>query len=230
MTSTAIKKAAIAKYPNIMCGVIKDDKFIELYNCNKDKQKGFALSYTQWFNVNKNKEVDNIVYSCIDPLFLAPTLVEMQDCEKMEVDKTVIFVDEDHTSKIYTYGKPQNTELIGREFIHGIQDSYSLCRDYYWQTKKIILPLFPRKWGWWNDETDLISKFKNFEFINYLHARKGDMFITYGNLSGILYEDRVALYHMGHERPYDKDKECLSKLEPLEDWKYKIVAILRPRV
>lgn len=44
--------------------------------------------------------------------------------------------------------------LLGRKFIHGVLDCYSLVRDYY-KTIGITLPDFDREDGWWGTEKEL---------------------------------------------------------------------------
>ncbi|MBW8028520.1 MAG: peptidase P60 [Ferrovum sp.] len=39
--------------------------------------------------------------------------------------------------------------LIGRSFVHGVLDCYSLIEDYYSQVVDIDLPKFPREPEWW---------------------------------------------------------------------------------
>ncbi|OMY43825.1 hydrolase Nlp/P60, partial [Burkholderia pseudomallei] len=41
--------------------------------------------------------------------------------------------------------------LIGREFVHGVLDCYSIVRDWYKVERGVTLPDFPRTDGWWND-------------------------------------------------------------------------------
>jgi proteasome lid subunit RPN8/RPN11 len=39
--------------------------------------------------------------------------------------------------------------LIGRPFVHGVLDCYTLCRDYYREVCGIALPDYPREDDWW---------------------------------------------------------------------------------
>lgn len=54
----------------------------------------------------------------------------------------------------------QPAPLAGREFIHGVQDCYTLVRDYYAQTLGVSLPDFERADGWWEgaDHPDLYRR------------------------------------------------------------------------
>jgi len=45
--------------------------------------------------------------------------------------------------------------LLGREFVHGVHDCYSLVRDYYKLELDIELPDFERADNWWDNGQDL---------------------------------------------------------------------------
>jgi proteasome lid subunit RPN8/RPN11 len=49
--------------------------------------------------------------------------------------------------------------LIGRQFVHGVADCYSMIRDWFWQEKGIRLPDYPRDAEWWHKGGDLYSAF-----------------------------------------------------------------------
>jgi proteasome lid subunit RPN8/RPN11 len=42
--------------------------------------------------------------------------------------------------------------LYGRHFIWGVQDCFSLVRDWYKEVRGINLYNVPREWGWWHDK------------------------------------------------------------------------------
>ena len=71
--------------------------------------------------------------------------------------------------------------LLGREFMHGISDCYSLVRDYYWQEKEMILPIYPRSIGWQDRGEDLLStnEFMRCGFERVLHndIERGDIIL-----------------------------------------------------
>lgn len=57
----------------------------------------------------------------------------------------------------YTWNEPRNYEmpLVGREFVHGVVDCYSLIRDYYKQKLGIRLSDYERPDNWWSGECTL---------------------------------------------------------------------------
>lgn len=49
--------------------------------------------------------------------------------------------------------------LVGRTFVHGVHDCYSLIRDYYARELKLELPDFEREERWWDKGQDLYRRF-----------------------------------------------------------------------
>ena len=58
--------------------------------------------------------------------------------------------------------KAYQAPLLGREYHHGVQDCYSLVRDYYHRELDIHLPDFHRTDGWWEKEHHLPLYENNF--------------------------------------------------------------------
>ena len=45
--------------------------------------------------------------------------------------------------------------LLEREFLHGVNDCYSLIRKWYWQNLHVILRDYPRNDKWWETEQSM---------------------------------------------------------------------------
>lgn len=109
--------------------------------------------------------------------------------------------------------------LLGRPFIHGIWDCYSLVRDAFqlgaeqmraqnisqaWALPSVSLPDVPRSDGWWEDGKDLYMdwmKPAGFVEIDAEQARPGDGFLmklrsTKLNHAGVLVSDNEILHHL----------------------------------
>lgn len=108
--------------------------------------------------------------------------------------------------------------LIGRPFIHGIWDCYSLVRDAFaagrqgmieqgmglWPHPPINLPVVPRNDGWWDQGQDLYMdwlKPAGFIKVSEAQARPGDGFLMkirskVLNHAGLLVEDNAILHHL----------------------------------
>lgn len=107
--------------------------------------------------------------------------------------------------------------MIGRPFVHGIWDCYSLVRDAYrlgregmaahkvnWPHNSIILPDVPRNDGWWNAGQDLYMEWlkpAGFIEITASMAKPGDGFLMkirsdQLNHAGLLVSDNEILHHL----------------------------------
>lgn len=59
--------------------------------------------------------------------------------------------------------------LVGREFVHGVVDCYSLIRDYYLDELGIELPDFERRDEWWNKGENIYAQ--NFEKAGFTRVK-----------------------------------------------------------
>ena len=59
--------------------------------------------------------------------------------------------------------------LVGRQFVHGVVDCYSLIRDYYADELRIELPDFDRPNDWWHRGGNLYAE--NFEKAGFIRVK-----------------------------------------------------------
>ncbi len=93
--------------------------------------------------------------------------------------------------------------LIGRNFIHGVLDCYTLVADYYTRELSIDMPHFERNDDWWNSGQNLyIDNFESAGFIAVYDApRKHDAFLMQirspvPNHAAVYLGDEMILHHM----------------------------------
>lgn len=97
---------------------------------------------------------------------------------------------------------------IGRPFIHGVYDCYSLGRDYYRLHYNKVLPNFAREDHWWNNRSEAENLFLiNFEKagfyeIGFLDMQPGDAMLcklttaSTVNHCGVYIGDGLVRHHM----------------------------------
>lgn len=95
--------------------------------------------------------------------------------------------------------------LLGRPFISGIWDCYSLVRDWYYQEKNILLPNYARGMFWWqnSDQNLYMDNFENagFEEISEKNAEPGAValmsFGSRGRVShaAVLLDSETFIHH-----------------------------------
>ena len=70
--------------------------------------------------------------------------------------------------------------LVGRNYIHGIQDCYSIVRDFYERELGINLPDYEREDAWWESKESKSLYLENFEkegFIEVNDLQYGDVML-----------------------------------------------------
>ena len=162
---TAILKHAEAEYPRECCGLlILNGNYIPCTNQSTlDSQ--FAISPQDYVAASEQGEIVAIVHSHPDSSSAAS-----------DVDKAQMAL---HGLPWVIVGYPQGdfaihqptdytAPLLGREYYHGLQDCYSLCRDYYHRECDIRLSDYVRDDCWWElkDNPSLyLDNFKREGFI-----------------------------------------------------------------
>lgn len=118
--------------------------------------------------------------------------------------------------------------LLGRPFVNGVWDCYSLIRDYYRVERNIVLPDHAREYGWWGGRNDYtgatvaptanlyLDHFAAFGFrpIAQADLRPGDCFLAQikaavPNHAGVVTDDFQILHHLCQR---------LSMREPANPW------------
>lgn len=144
------------EYPNECCGVIIGGRYYPCTNIAPDPANAFEIDPAEWVALSELGEVGAIVHS--HPNGNAePSEVDRVQMGLHGVDWVIVGLGHTPTGAKYcdikthkptTYTAP----LLGREYHHGVQDCYSLVRDYYSRELGIELPDFARIDEWWENE------------------------------------------------------------------------------
>lgn len=120
----------------------------------------------------------------------------------------------------------ENTELVGRPFLHGVFDCYTLIKDYYRRNFSLILPTnLQRTWEWWTQGENLyLDNASKYGFYEVSEIKKHDVLIMkvqspVPNHAAIYLGDNKILHHMGGRF------SCEQELTP--SLKFKISIIYR---
>lgn len=111
--------------------------------------------------------------------------------------------------------------LLDRTFIHGVNDCYSLIRDYYLSAHNIDLPNFARGWPWWeNGENLYLDGFEAAGFFEVPRheAKEGDALIykvgaTVPNHAAAIVGPDAILHHLIDRKSRVETRRKWSKLE-----------------
>lgn len=219
-------------YPQESCGLIVAGEYRPCVNRSDEPEKTFAISSADILAAGDKLEA--VVHSHPDgPVY--PSEEDMRQQIAMNVPWMIIPLFEDKVGPPIMWGDGLPiAPLIGRTFIHGVADCYSLIRDIYrmgkeacalegvdWPFDSIELLEFPRRDGWWDGKTgepqDLYRAHfaeAGFVEISREEARAGDVWLKAVNSpvlthGGVLLSGGLILHHL---------PKRLSRREPAGLW------------
>ena len=202
---------AISEYPNESCGlIIKNKGFVPCKNKHKDPLNNFKLEAKLYKDF---KNVIAVIHSHPNGN-LYPSENDMKQQMISKKIWGILTTDGKTCSDILWFGdkalKRNNfSDLIGRPFVHGVYDCYSLVRDYHFIINNLNIKDYPRSWDWWNNDKNLYFDLFNdcgFKIINNLKEIKiGDSFLwqiksNVNNHSGIYLGNNLVLHHISGKK------------------------------
>ncbi|MDR5774917.1 MULTISPECIES: C40 family peptidase [unclassified Caballeronia] len=217
-TKKAISDHALSCYPAESCGLVILQDGTECYvpcrNLSATPGEHFVMSPEDYALAEDMGPILAVVHS--HPGAPArPSMADKAIAEKSGIDKWVIIsvgVQDDGsvgTEDWCEFGPSgYSAPLIGREFVHGVHDCYSIVRDYYKVERGIDLPDFERDDRWWEDgKSNLyMEHFAEAGFVDVgqdAQLQPGDVLLMQirskndvPNHAGIYLGDNVMLHHM----------------------------------
>lgn len=202
LTQDAIKHAK-DEYPKESCGLIVNDGYIRCENIFEDKIKGFRIDKHVIQKAYQSGNFQAVVHSHCDTEWIWASGEDIKRQEKMGVPWGIVDLHNKSVREVFFWGDQLPIQdLLGRPFIHGIYDCYGIVRDYY-RKKDIILPNFPRDWGWWEDgENTILNNVKEAGFILVKPDRLqpedvviGKVKFKYPNHCGVYLGNGLILHH-----------------------------------
>lgn len=144
----AIQAHAAEVYPSECCGVIVNKEYIPCRNISDHKDQ-FEIHHEDLVKAEDLGEIQAYVHSHPNASARASEI----DLIQIELHQKpwVICAYPDVEFQVYEpcgYKAP----LVGRNYIHGIQDCYSIVRDFYERELGITLIDFERKDAWWESK------------------------------------------------------------------------------
>ena len=172
-------------FPQESVGIVVGEVYIPLQNISDEPENHFTFDKATWIKYGK---VSAVIHSHPNGN-LYPSACDMENQIITAVPWGLFVCDNERASDILWFGDgTPRPPLFGPEryFHHGINDCYSLIRDYYKQEMGIQLLEFPRDWEWWNEDTreeqkDLYVKGfgkTGFRAIPQSEIKPGDVFLA----------------------------------------------------
>ena len=147
------------------------EKFIKCKNIAEDNQEDFFIIDPE--DYAKAEDMGEVVYIVHSHPKTSPNPSE---ADIIGIENTNIpWIIVNPLTEEYTITKPSGYKapLVGRKFIHGVLDCYSLIKDYYKEKLNIVLLNFIRQDDWWHKGQTLYRS--NFEKAGFLEVNKDSL-------------------------------------------------------
>lgn len=159
-----LKDHATKEYPKESCGLVikqgKKQQYIPCRNTSDSPLEEFRISPEDMADAEDEGDIIAIVHSHPDwtatPSNFDLAAIERFYSQSLELDPDssmipwVIVSVPDYDVTI-TYPKGE-TPLLSRTFVHGLQDCWQVCNDYYKRKYGLVFPEYKREDGWWEDK------------------------------------------------------------------------------
>ena len=220
------KQYVLEQYPKEACGYVEDEVFYAVENVASDPVNFFLFPEEISFTI-ADKDV-TIIHSHTmetwenDPR--TPSLEDMIAQKNTGHTFGIVHTDGTIVSDILYFGPPQETSLIGRKYLHNVNDCFTIARDFYWQFFNIDIGINPRKADWeeWNPNY-ILQNYIGMGFSEVSELQFGDALLfcissTIPNHIGIYLDNDRFVHHL-YRRTSEEDS--------LQKWKRQLVKILR---
>ncbi|WP_208612211.1 C40 family peptidase [Xenorhabdus beddingii] len=200
----AIMTHAKDEYPNECCGLViqhsRKQQYIRCRNTAPAPTEQFSLHPEDYTEAEDMGTIVAIVHSHPDAT-TQPSQLDIAQCDLSQVPWVIVSWPEGDIRTIMPIEgiKP----LLGRPFVHGIWDCYSIVRDWYRLERDIEIPDFARSDGWWNRGENLYLKhYASADFVECSgELQVGDVIImqvqaSEPNHAGIYIGEGLMLHHM----------------------------------
>lgn len=173
---TDIIAHALDCYPAECCGlIIKTDvgtRYLPCTNKATDNEQ-FSLCPKDFARAESMGEIQAIVHSHPDGGVLPSDLDKLQ-IEMHGVAWVIVAVSKQEWGDEPSFGIYEpcgyRPPLLGRNYIHGVQDCYAIVRDFYECEFGIDLPDFERSDAWWEDENHAPLYENNFKMAGFVEV------------------------------------------------------------
>lgn len=198
----ALREHAAKELPRECCGLVILVEGEEVYQPCTNLSQGldeFALDPRDYLRIRKMGKIVGVAHSHPS----GPAGLTEYDRASQRQEPMPWHVLDMRTGDIYTeLPSEQALPYVGRKFIWGVQDCYTLARDYYAREMGVHLPQFHRAEGWEKLGHSLYTE--NFEACGFRRVdspQAGDavlmqIFAPFPNHVAIYMGDNTILHHL----------------------------------
>ncbi|WP_025119669.1 MULTISPECIES: C40 family peptidase [unclassified Serratia (in: enterobacteria)] len=201
----AIREHAAAEYPNESCGFVVQNgrkaRYLPCRNVAENALDNFVISPQDYALAEDHGEIIRIIHSHPDVPVLIPSEMDRLQCDHSGIVWGILSWPEGDYTEVVPRGE---RPLVGRSWLLGHADCWSLIRDYYRQEHGIALNDYSVEHEWWIDgKTRLYDDHWYDEGFREFQGpmRAGDMIMMQvsapvTNHAGIYLGDDMMLHHL----------------------------------
>lgn len=223
----------VKQFPREACGFIIDDEFVPVPNSAEEPTQTFRIDPVHQVKASAMGAIQAVLHSHPYNKFNMPkwpvewpTTPDMASWMKGNIPWGISATCGEGISQPVWLDESYIAPLEGREFIHGINDCYSLIRDWYRINKQVVLPNFARGTEWWYAGKNLYDDHfeeAGFYTIPLEQAEIGDVILMQAaspvtNHGAIVVGPNQILHHLFNR---------LSGVDSLKKWDRCIVRAIR---
>ena len=216
----AMQDHAERVFPEEACGLVVAGAYVRCVNVAEDPADTFTIAPEVLLPHLQAGDLDAVIHSHPAPHPPAPSLTDMRAQIDLAVPWGIVPVGEegDAAQPFFWGDGAPIPPLLERPYRHGVTDCYSVIHDWYRLERGLVLPDYPRAWGWWQaaDHPDLYVRYltdAGFRDIDPADATTGDgLLLQVGAVvshAAVLCAPGVMLHHPAGGQPYDPTR--LSK-------------------
>ncbi|KRW62331.1 C40 family peptidase [Pseudomonas sp. TTU2014-080ASC] len=176
----AVREHAAAEYPRECCGLIvkvgRAQRYLPCANTAVDPSEEFRISPEDYAAAEDMGEVIAVVHSHPDATS-RPSAADEAMCNAGQLPWYILSWPEGDLRRL---DPVEQVPLLGRTFVHGVQDCWQVCADWYRREWGIEFPKYERADGWWeNSEGPSLYEqhFADAGFVPVSQPQRGDMIV-----------------------------------------------------
>lgn len=208
----------LREYPKEACGFVVSGKFIPTPNTHKNPNQQFRIDPVHWVKAEQFGKIEAVLhshpYSPKEKLTYPAEWISAWDMKywmSMKLPWGIVSTNGEGCSQILWYDDDNPEPLIGRQFVHGLNDCYSVIRDWYRLERGITLKNYARDMEWWHKGQDLYSEnFRDAGFVDVTGQpyEVGDVVMMQImapviNHAGVVSGENKLLHHAIHRLSYE---------------------------
>jgi proteasome lid subunit RPN8/RPN11 len=167
-------------FPEEGCGYLKDGVFFPCDNIAEDKLHSFEIDSSILL-----LEPDVILHSHpitgkLDHDPHSPSEADLAGQIATDVEWGICVTDGEVCEEPMCWGNPDHRpELLDRQFIHNIQDCFTLTQDWFYKTHNIVLPNLARSPFWFETSNLIEENYTKWGFseVNFEDILPGDVLV-----------------------------------------------------